>query len=254
VIAIPSNGPALTILEFETIDWHKLSPKDVQKRLTVDTTQGLSSQDAQERLRKHGKNKISPLPNPWLWKILGYFFKGFGSILFVGGILVFVSWKPLGHPPALANLALGIVLIAVFVIQAAFNGWQDWSSSRVMQSITEMLPESCNIIRDNKRIQVSAADIVPGDIILIKAGNRIPGDVRFLEVSHDTSVDRAVLTGKSITYSCSSTGQATYTVASLQENRSPSKQLSSRRMITISRPAASGFKVLTVCLEAQYAW
>lgn len=95
----------------------------------------------------------------------------------------------------MANLALGIVLVAVFLIQAAFNGWQDWSSSRVMQSITEMLPESCNLLRDGKRIQVPATEIAPGDIIMIKSGNRIPADVRFLEASHDTSVDRAVLTG-----------------------------------------------------------
>lgn len=127
---------------------------------------------------------------------MGYFFKGFGSILCIGGILVFISWKPLGDPPAVANLALGIVLIAVFVIQAAFNGWQDFSSSRVMQSITAMLPESCHILRDGQRVEVSAMDLVPGDIILLKAGNRIPADVRYLEVSHEMTVDRAVLTGK----------------------------------------------------------
>lgn len=74
-------------------------------------------------------------------QILGYFFKGFGSILLAGAILVFVAWKPLGQPPALANLALAIVLLAVFFIQAIFNAWQDWSSSRVMASITHMLPE-----------------------------------------------------------------------------------------------------------------
>jgi magnesium-transporting ATPase (P-type) len=156
----------------------------------------LSSNKAEERLRKYGRNKISPLPNPWFWKIFGYFFKGFGSILLVGGILVFISWKPLGEPPAVANLALGIVLIAVFVIQAAFNGWQDWSSSRVMASITAMLPESCLLLRDARRVEVSATDIVPGDAVFIKAGSKIPADLRFIEVSHDFSLDRSIVTGK----------------------------------------------------------
>lgn len=129
---------------------------------------------------------------------MGYFFKGFGSILCVGGILVFISWKPLGEPnPQIANLALGIVLIAVFLIQAAFNGWQDWSSARVMKSITAMLPESCNALRGGTPTEISAVDIVPGDILLIKAGNRIPADMRYIEVSHDMTVDRAVLTGES---------------------------------------------------------
>lgn len=67
---------------------------------------------------------------------MGYFFKGFGSILCVGGILVFITWKPLGEPdPQIANLALGIVLIAVFLIQAAFNGYQD---VRIPHRITDL--------------------------------------------------------------------------------------------------------------------
>lgn len=184
-------------IEFDSIDWHKTSLVDIQKRLEVDATTGLDPGHAAARLKKHGPNKLSPPPNPWVWKILGYFFKGFGSILLVGGILVFVSWKPLGEPaPAVANLALGIVLIAVFIIQAGFNAWQDWSSSRVMESITAMLPEASHVIRNGNEMELSSLDIVPGDVLLLKAGNKIPADVRYLEVSHDMSVDRAVLTGK----------------------------------------------------------
>lgn len=147
----------------------------------------------------HGANAISPLPNPWFGKVVGYFFKGFGSILAVGGILVFLSWKPLGEPsPAVANLALGIVLIAVFLIQAAFNGWQDWSLSRVMQSITAMLPASCHVLRENgTQTEIGASELVPGDVLLLTAGDRIPADVRYVRVSHDMTVDRAVLTGES---------------------------------------------------------
>ncbi len=117
-------------------------------------------------------------------------------MLFVGGILVFISWRPLGDPPQVANLALGIVLIAVFLVQAAFNSYQDWSSSRVMHSITAMLPESCHLIRDGVQVELSAMDVVPGDVILLKAGNRIPADVRYIQASPGMSVDRAVLTGK----------------------------------------------------------
>ena len=127
--------------------------------------------------------------------MFGYFFKGFGAILLVGCILVFVSWKPLGQPPAIANLALAIVLLAVFFIQAAFNAWQDWSSSRVMASITAMLPESCLVLRDGSQTMVPAPEIVPGDVVYIKAGNKLPADIRFLEASNDASLDRSILTG-----------------------------------------------------------
>ena len=114
----------------------------------------------------------------------------------IGSILVFVSWKPLGDPPAVANLALAIVLLAVFFIQAAFNAWQDWSSSRVMASITTMLPDSCLVLRDGLQVTVVASDIVPGDVLYIKSGNKLPADVRFIETSSDAKFDRSILTGK----------------------------------------------------------
>lgn len=116
----------------------------------------------------------------------------------IGSILVFVSWKPLGDPPAVANLALAIVLLAVFFIQAAFNAWQDWSSSRVMASITTMLPDSCLVLRDGLQVTVVASEIVPGDVLYIKSGNKLPADVRFIEISSDAKFDRSILTGESL--------------------------------------------------------
>lgn len=128
--------------------------------------------------------------------VFGYMFKGFGSILLIGSLLVFVSWKPLGDPPALANLALAIVLLAVFFIQAAFNAWQDWSSSRVMASITTMLPDSCMLLRDGQMVTVTSSEIVPGDILSIKMGSKLPADTRFVEISSDAKFDRSILTGE----------------------------------------------------------
>lgn len=95
----------------------------------------------------------------------------------------------------MANLALAIVLVAVFFIQAAFNAWQDWSSSRVMASITAMLPENCLLVRNGVQMSVPASDIVPGDLVFIKSGNKLPADVRLIEVSSDATFDRSILTG-----------------------------------------------------------
>jgi sodium/potassium-transporting ATPase subunit alpha len=127
---------------------------------------------------------------------MGYLFGGFGTILLGGGILVFIAWKPLGDPPAEANLALALVLIVVWVINAAFNAWQDWSSSRVMASITTMLPDQCIVTRDNNPAYLSALDLVPGDLIQIKQGNKLPADVRLIQTSADAKFDRSILTGK----------------------------------------------------------
>ena len=124
-----------------TICRHTLEVEELCRRLSVDTNQGLSEDQLKRRIAEYGRNKMTPPKSGLVGKIFGYFFGGFGSILLGAGILVFIAWKPLGNPPAVANLALALVLIAVWLIQAAFNAWQDWSTSRVMASIGTMLPD-----------------------------------------------------------------------------------------------------------------
>lgn len=197
-------------------------------------------------MAEYGRNKISPPPSGLIGKITGYFFGGFGSILLGAGILVFVSWKPLGDPPAEANLALACVLIAVWLIQAAFNAWQDWSTSRVMASIGTMLPDQCLVIRNGLQTSVTALDLVPGDIIVIKQGNKLPADVRFVEVSSDAMFDRAILTGMFGSSNCNHTAKAS------QVNRNLFTRPSNLQKRIISRPTTSVCRVHTASLVA--AW
>ncbi|KAF3760352.1 calcium ATPase [Cryphonectria parasitica EP155] len=159
---------------------------------------GLSEEQVRIRQHRYGKNAPSPPPTHHFKTIAGYFFKGFGSILLIAAILVFIAWRPLGDPPAQANLALAIVLVAVFLIQAGFNMWQDWSSGRVMASIKNMLPDECHVVRDGTQRTLFANDLVPGDVLLVKAGNKLPADVRFTQVSSDAKFDRSILTGESV--------------------------------------------------------
>lgn len=200
---IPTSRPikcssAHISIDFANLDWHTIPSTDIFTRLSTSPNQGLSSEQVKRRLTEYGKNTPSPPPTHYFQQIFGYFFRGFGAILLVGAILVFVSWKPLGKPPSVANLALAIVLLAVFFIQAAFNAWQDWSSSRVMASISTMLPDSCIVLRDGAQVTIVASEIVPGDVLYIKSGNKLPADVRFVELSFDAKFDRSILTGKDL--------------------------------------------------------
>jgi sodium/potassium-transporting ATPase subunit alpha len=83
--------------------------------------------------------------------------------------------------------------------------WQDWSSSRVMASIKTMLPDACLVLRDGDRVTIQADQLVRGDVLLIKAGNKLPADVRFVEVSSDAKFDRSILTGESFPLSATTT-------------------------------------------------
>lgn len=184
--------------EFGDLEWHTLSINDVQNRLSTSRQQGLSKEQVAMKQKEFGKNMPSQPPSDLLSRLFGYMFGGFGSVLLIGGILVTITYKPLGEPnPEVSNLALAIVLYAVFVIQALFNGWQDWSSSRTMASISGMLPDECAVLRDGVRVELAAIELVPGDILYIKSGNKLPADVRFVEVSSDAKFDRSILTGES---------------------------------------------------------
>ncbi|EEH42661.2 uncharacterized protein PADG_07481 [Paracoccidioides brasiliensis Pb18] len=188
---------AKQIHDLEKLDWHLVSVDELFQRLSTSPSQGLSVEQVARRTAEYGKNKPSPPPSGLFRKIVGYVFGGFGILLFLGCILVFIAWKPLGDPPAVANLALAIVLAAVFSIQAAFNAWQDWSSSRVMASITTMLPDECMVVRDSKQECTTTTELVPGDIVKIRQGNKLPADVRFIQVSSDAKFDRSILSGES---------------------------------------------------------
>jgi sodium/potassium-transporting ATPase subunit alpha len=153
------------------LEWHTIEIQELLRRLSVDLDQGLSEDQIKRRLVEYGRNKMTPPPSRMFSRIMGYFFGGFGSILLTAGILV-------------------------WLIQAAFNAWQDWSTSRVMASIGTMLPDQCIVIRNGSHASISALDLVPGDIIVIKQGNKLPADVRLVEVSSDAMFDRAILTGK----------------------------------------------------------
>lgn len=183
--------------ELSELDWHKVTREDALQRLNVSPKAGLDGEQVKRR-QAAGLNQMTPPPRNLWRKWLSYVFGGFGSILFIGSVLCFIAWRPLGDPnPAVANLALAVILLIVIVIQTAFNAWQDWSTSRVMASITNMLPQEVAVLRDGAQVKVLAKELVPGDIVYIALGGKLPADVRFLDVSADLKFDRSVLTGES---------------------------------------------------------
>ncbi|GAA5964922.1 hypothetical protein JCM8115_007078 [Rhodotorula mucilaginosa] len=185
--------------DIASLEWHSLSTEEVAQRLGVSPTAGLDPEIAARRLSKDGKNIITPPRINWFTKIFWYFFGGFGSLLTVAAILCFIAWKPLGNPnPQASNLALGVVLLIVVLLQAAFNAAQDFSTSRTMSSIKSVLPTDVHVLRDGKAIEVPAEQLVMGDVVLVKAGDKVAADLRMIRVSSDAKFDRSILTGESL--------------------------------------------------------
>ncbi|KAG0326202.1 hypothetical protein BGZ99_009909 [Dissophora globulifera] len=183
---------------FTTVDFHKLSEAEIYLRFNSNGTLGLSKLDAERRLKTNGPNTLTMRKPNYLKKIMGYLFGGFCSILWVGVITFFVCWQPpLSNPPNITNLALAILVIFVILLQAGFSAFQDFSTARVMSSIMDMIPADCHVIRDGELVKIPAANLVVGDRVHLSLGNKVPADLRLLQVTNDTRFDRSVLTGES---------------------------------------------------------
>ncbi|KAL6246913.1 hypothetical protein RBB50_006220 [Rhinocladiella similis] len=199
----PENAKAETPEKPSTVQWakadeHQVSVEELCRRLSVNPVAGLSSQDAAQRLQEQGYNTLPQQQPRYLRKLAGYVCGGFCSILWVGVIIFFICWRPLGDPdPQPYNLGLAILVIIVIFLQASFSAFQDWSTAKTMNSILDLVPSDALVLRDGEYRKVPTKELVPGDILRLEIGNKVPADVRLVEVSGNARFDRSALTGES---------------------------------------------------------
>ncbi|EON67490.1 Na+/K+-exchanging ATPase alpha subunit [Coniosporium apollinis CBS 100218] len=182
---------------FEKLDFHLLDANTACSELRVTQHQGLSAAEAASRLSQDGQNSLPRKRENYLKKLFMYVFGGFCSVLWIGVVVFFICWRPLGEPnPAPYNLGLAILILIVIFLQASFSAFQDWSTARTMDSILNLLPAEALAVRDGNAARVPSADLVVGDIVKISIGNKVPADIRLLSTSGDVRFDRSMLTGE----------------------------------------------------------
>uniref|UniRef100_A0A4X2JT46 ATPase Na+/K+ transporting subunit alpha 4 n=1 Tax=Vombatus ursinus TaxID=29139 RepID=A0A4X2JT46_VOMUR len=111
-----------------------------------------------------------------------------------GPLLVSVSWLDLLSP--ILQLFLGLVLAGVVIITGCFSYYQEAKSSKIMESFKNMVPQQALVIREGERMQIDAQNVVRGDLVEVKGGDRIPADFRVIS-AHGCKVDNSSLTGES---------------------------------------------------------
>ena len=163
-------------------DVHIIPLADLFERFHSDQQRGLSSDAVANAKTQYGSNKITPPKPPnYFWLLFKELFLGFNAILWVAGILAFLAYKPFGEPyPSVTNLSLGIVLILVVTCNSILNVYQQVKSIKIVASFSKLLPTIATVRRDSREQQIVVDDIVPGDIILVRMGDKLPADCRFL--------------------------------------------------------------------------
>lgn len=155
---------------------------------------GLSSEEAKNRITQNGFNILETKKKvSIIFKFLRQFANFFALLLLVGSLLAFFAEY---LAPGQGNLYIGIALLSVTVLNALFTFIQEYQSEKIMDTFKKMLPEKSNVSRDYKIQHIDSKEIVPGDIIILEEGDKIPADGRLIE-QNSLKVDNSSITGES---------------------------------------------------------
>ncbi|HXF89517.1 MAG TPA: cation-translocating P-type ATPase [Xanthobacteraceae bacterium] len=176
---------------------HRVPAAAVVASLQSDAVRGLSRDEAQRRLAHYGPNELKSAPEtPWWRRLLEQFENVLVIILLVAIVISVIEWL-LQDPRETALPYEAIVITAIVVLNALLGFFQEARAERSVRALMALAAPESSTIRDGERQRIPARDIVPGDIILVEAGDKIPADARLIEEAN-LHTDEAPLTGESV--------------------------------------------------------
>ncbi|MEM1286361.1 MAG: HAD-IC family P-type ATPase [Pseudomonadota bacterium] len=181
------NGSGVDKRPDVDLNWHALSGQDALSRIGSSLS-GLSAEEASRRLTLHGPNALpSAPPRSLLSRLLSQF----------NNTLIYVL---LGAAVVTALLSHWIdtgVILGVVLVNAGIGFWQEGKAENALAAVRNMLSANASVIRGGVRRTVAADALVPGDIVLIEAGDRVPADLRLVR-ARGLRIEEAALTGESV--------------------------------------------------------
>jgi len=170
------------------LSWHSLEPAQVLKELKSDLHQGLTDEEAKQRLETYGYNELKKEEGISPFTL---FINQFKNILIVILLVAIVLSAVVGE-------VVDAAIIAVIVVFCAILGFiQEYRAERALEALKKMLTPTITVLRGGKEEEVPSKELVPGDILLLESGDRIPADARLVE-NHSLRCDEAPLTGESV--------------------------------------------------------
>ncbi len=171
----------------EHTPWHGLTLDDVRERLHANTLAGLTEEEATVRLATYGLNAFQ---NKKQRSLFSMFFNQFNS--FIIKLLLGAS----GLSFALGQVADAATILVIIALEAALGVWQEYKAEKSLDSLKEMSSPIAHVLRQGATLAVPASQLVPGDVILLEAGDQIPADARIIE-GYRLAIIESTLTGES---------------------------------------------------------
>lgn len=167
-------------------NWHLKSATETIKLLHSEET-GLSFKEAAERLKRHGANQLLGAKADNLAVI---FFRQFQSpliyILIIASLIVFF----------MGEVADGLIILAILLFNASVGTVQEGKAQNTLLSLKKFVETKATVLRQGRELIVPDAEVVPGDIIILQEGEKVPADARII-LSHSLKIDQSMLTGES---------------------------------------------------------
>ena len=184
---------------------YTLSTEEVLKNLGVDEN-GLSTGQAQQRLEKYGPNKLKEGEKPtWLQRFLAQLKDPMLIILMIAALVsaatTVIDFMQLPEPRDAGHLVEGLVEVGIIVIVVLLNAIlgviQESKAEAAIEALQTMTAATCKVIRDGKQMILHSDELVPGDIVVLEAGDAVPADGRIIECA-SLKIEEAALTGESV--------------------------------------------------------
>ncbi|SNR74289.1 ATPase, P-type (transporting), HAD superfamily, subfamily IC [Humidesulfovibrio mexicanus] len=168
--------------------WHAMSAQDAAKRLDTDPERGLSSGEAAERLRQHGPNALPVRKGKSaLTRFLLQFHQPLVYILLAAGVITAL----------LGEVVDSSVILGVVLVNAVIGYLQESKAVRALSALSATMTTEATVLRDGAPVRLDAAALVPGDVVILRSGDKTPADVRILS-SRELRSDESMLTGESL--------------------------------------------------------
>jgi len=169
-------------------EWHALSPAEVANALQTSLDVGLTAGEARSRLHHVGPNELRVTKRFSALKLLLEQFKSLVTILLIAAVAVAAYLHE-----TLDAVAIG----AVILLSAVFGFVTEYRAEKSIEALKKLAAPVSTVVRDERTQQIPASELVPGDVVILEAGSRVPADCRIIQ-SADLRVDESSLTGESI--------------------------------------------------------
>lgn len=169
-------------------NWHSMEISQVAKELDVDIEHGLDDYEAKRRLERYGYNELPIKKRKALWQIVLEQFKDiFVLLLMVACIIALFVEK---------SIIDSVVILAIVIFNVIISVYQEYKAENILEKLREYAAPKAKVVRDGRIVEIPAKELVPGDIILLEEGDRVPADARIIKAV-ELKVNEAPLTGES---------------------------------------------------------